>query len=116
MEIVNGFEDSSVQKAVRLLNDGDIVAFPTETVYGLGADALNSYAVAKIFEAKSRPRLDPLIVHIGQADWVFRYAEHVPSHALKLIDAFWPGPLTLILQKQAIIPRYCYRRPADSGN
>jgi len=104
MEIVNGFEDSSVQKAVRLLNDGDIVAFPTETVYGLGADALNSYAVAKIFEAKSRPRLDPLIVHIGQADWVFRYAEHVPSRAMKLIDAFWPGPLTLILQKQAIIP------------
>jgi len=104
MEIVNGFDASSIEKAAAILNAGDIVAFPTETVYGLGADALNPYAVAKIFEAKRRPHFDPLIVHIGKKDWVFRYAKDVSPDIIKLIDAFWPGPLTLILQKQTIIP------------
>ncbi len=104
MEIVNGFEDSSIERAVRLLNKGDVVAFPTETVYGLGADALNPYAVAKIFEAKNRPHFDPLIVHIGRKEWIYDYTERVPLDALNLIEAFWPGPLTLILQKKTIIP------------
>lgn len=104
MEIVSGFEDSSIVKAAQLLRAGDVVAFPTETVYGLGADALNPYAVAKIFEAKSRPHFDPLIVHISEKDWVFRYAEDVPSDASKLMETFWPGPLTLILQKKSLIP------------
>jgi len=104
MEIVNGFENSSIVRAVELLNNGDIVAFPTETVYGLGADALNPYAVAKIFEAKNRPHFDPLIVHVGRKEWLHDYAEDVPQDALKLIDAFWPGPLTLILQKKICIP------------
>jgi L-threonylcarbamoyladenylate synthase len=104
MEILNGFENSSIERAVKLLNKGNIVAFPTETVYGLGADALNPYAVAKIFEAKNRPHFDPLIVHIGRKEWVYDYAEHVPQDALKLINAFWPGPLTLILHKKTLIP------------
>jgi L-threonylcarbamoyladenylate synthase len=104
MEIANGFETSSIEKAVQLLVAGEVVAFPTETVYGLGADALNPYAVAKIFEAKNRPHFDPLIVHISEKDWVFRYADHVPPDALKLVETFWPGPLTLILQRKTIIP------------
>ena len=104
MEIVNGFENSSIGQAVELLRSGDVVAFPTETVYGLGADALNPYAVAKIFEAKNRPHFDPLIVHIGRKEWIDQYAEEVPQDALKLIDVFWPGPLTLILRKKTLIP------------
>jgi L-threonylcarbamoyladenylate synthase len=104
MEIANGFEASSIEKAVQLLVAGEVVAFPTETVYGLGADAVNPYAVAKIFEAKNRPHFDPLIVHVSEKDWVFRYADHVPPDALKLVEVFWPGPLTLILQRKTIIP------------
>lgn len=104
MEIANGFDKTSIMHAVDILRNGGIVAFPTETVYGLGADALNSYAVAKIFEAKNRPHFDPLIVHLGQNDWIYRYAETVPPDALKLIEAFWPGPLTLILRKKHVIP------------
>jgi len=104
MEIVNGFKNSSIERAVGLLTNGDVVAFPTETVYGLGADALNPYAVAKIFEAKNRPHFDPLIVHVGRKEWIYDYTEDVPQDALKLIDIFWPGPLTLILQKKTLIP------------
>jgi L-threonylcarbamoyladenylate synthase len=104
MEIVNGFENASIERAVELLNNGDVVAFPTETVYGLGADALNPYAVAKIFEAKNRPHFDPLIVHVGRKEWIYDYTEDVPQDALKLIDTFWPGPLTLILKKKTLIP------------
>ncbi len=100
MEILNGFERSSIEKAVRLLRKGDVVVFPTETVYGLGADAENTYAVAKIFEIKGRPKFDPLIVHIGDKESVFRVARSVPPEASRLIDRFWPGPLTLILEKK----------------
>lgn len=104
MQLLNGYESSAIKKAIQLLKDGDIVAFPTETVYGLGADAFNPYAVAKIFEAKKRPRFDPLIVHIGEKDWLFDLAEHVPPEAERLIDAFWPGPLTIILKKKDVVP------------
>ena len=104
MEILNGFEPSSIEKAVELLRRGDVVAFPTETVYGLGADAFNPYAIAKIFEIKKRPRFDPLIVHIGEKDWIFNIAGHIPPEAERLIDRFWPGPLTIILHKKDIIP------------
>ena len=104
MQLLNGHEPSAIIKAIQLLRSGDIVAFPTETVYGLGADAFNPYAVAKIFEAKKRPRFDPLIVHIGEKDWLFDLAEHVPPEAEKLIDAFWPGPLTIILKKKGVVP------------
>jgi L-threonylcarbamoyladenylate synthase len=104
MEIVNGNEPASIEKALEILRGGDIVAFPTETVYGLGADALNPYAVAKIFEVKKRPRFDPLIVHIGDRRWLTAFAGQVPSEIVRLTDRFWPGPLTVILPKRPIIP------------
>ncbi len=104
MEIVNGFENASIERAVELLKSGDVIAFPTETVYGLGADALNPYAVAKIFEAKNRPHFDPLIVHISRKEWTYDYTEEVPRDAVRLMNMFWPGPLTLILRKKPSIP------------
>lgn len=104
MEILNGDEPASIEKALTILRRGDIVAFPTETVYGLGADALNPYAVAKIFEVKKRPRFDPLIVHICERHWLSAFAGHVPAEIIRLTDRFWPGPLTVILPKKPIIP------------
>ena len=102
-EILDGYKPASVERAVAALRAGDVVAFPTETVYGLGADALNSSGVAKIFEMKKRPRFDPLIVHIGQKEWLASFTREVPPQAQKLIDRFWPGPLTIILEKQPVI-------------
>lgn len=104
MEILNGYKPSSMSKALKLLKKGDVVAFPTETVYGLGADAFNPYAVAKIFEVKKRPRFDPLIVHIDRKDWLDKITDDIPTKARMLMDRFWPGPLTMILKKKAIIP------------
>ena len=93
--------------AVELLRKGDLVALPTETVYGLAAKALNPIAVAKIFEAKERPRFDPLIVHLPNRDWLGRIAD-VPAGDRQLIgklaDKFWPGPLTIVLPKREIVP------------
>jgi len=93
--------------AVELLRKGDLVALPTETVYGLAAHALNPIAVAKIFEAKERPRFDPLIVHLPNRDWLRRIAE-LPSSdrqlILELADKFWPGPFTMVLPKCGIVP------------
>ena len=91
-------------RAVELLRAGQLVAFPTETVYGLGADAANPEAVARIFAAKGRPTDHPLIVHVSGDDAVDRWAERVPGFAWELMEAFWPGPLTLILKKQAWVP------------
>ena len=91
-------------RAVELLRAGQLVAFPTETVYGLGADAANPEAVARIFAAKGRPVDHPLIVHLYGHDAVDRWAEQVPGFAWELMEAFWPGPLTLILKKQAWVP------------
>ena len=86
--------------AVRTLRDGGLVAFPTETVYGLGADATNGRAVARIFEAKGRPRFNPLIVHVRDADEAARHAVfHAPAR--RLAEAFWPGALTLVLPRAA---------------
>ena len=93
--------------AVELLRKGEIVALPTETVYGLAADALNAIAVAKIFEAKERPRFDPLIVHLPDRAWLEKVAD-LPAQdrqlILKLVDKFWPGPFTMVLPKRQIIP------------
>lgn len=91
-------------RAVELLRAGELVAFPTETVYGLGADASNSEAVSKIFAAKGRPADHPLIVHLCGHDAVDHWAEQVPAVAWELMETFWPGPLTLILKKQAWVP------------
>lgn len=90
--------------AVELLTAGELVAFPTETVYGLGADAANPAAVAKIFSAKGRPADHPLIVHVAGHDWVEQWAQDVPDVAWELMETFWPGPLTLILKKQSWVP------------
>jgi L-threonylcarbamoyladenylate synthase len=91
-------------RALELLRAGELVAFPTETVYGLGADAANPAAVAKIFAAKGRPADHPLIVHLAGHDAVDHWAEQVPAVAWELMETFWPGPLTLILKKQAWVP------------
>jgi len=104
VEILDGYKPSSIERAARELGNGEVVAFPTETVYGLGADALNGIAVAKIFEIKKRPHFDPLIIHLGEKDWIFKYAETVPPKAALLIERFWPGPLTIILKKNGLIP------------
>jgi L-threonylcarbamoyladenylate synthase len=104
MKILNGYETKAIEEAVATLRAGDVVVFPTETVYGLGADVFNPYAVAKIFEIKRRPRFDPLIVHISARDSMYDIAEHVPSLAMRLVDRFWPGPLTIILRKKEKIP------------
>ena len=91
-------------RAVGLLRAGELVAFPTETVYGLGADASNPAAVARIFAAKGRPADHPLIVHLAGHDAVEHWAEQVPAVAWELMETFWPGPLTLILKKRAWVP------------
>jgi L-threonylcarbamoyladenylate synthase len=93
--------------AVELLRNGEIVALPTETVYGLAADALDPIAVAKIFEAKGRPRFDPLIVHLPDRDWLERIANVSAQDrqvVLKLAEKFWPGPFTMVLTKREIVP------------
>jgi L-threonylcarbamoyladenylate synthase len=95
---------TEIERAVVLLRQGDLVAFPTETVYGLGADASNPAAVAKIFAAKGRPADHPLIVHIPDATHLERWARDIPEAAHVLAKAFWPGPLTLILKRQSDVP------------
>jgi L-threonylcarbamoyladenylate synthase len=91
-------------RAVELLQAGELVAFPTETVYGLGADAANPEAVAKIFAAKGRPANHPLIVHLPGAAYLDRWARDIPAVAWELAEAFWPGPLTLILKRAPEVP------------
>jgi L-threonylcarbamoyladenylate synthase len=98
---------TAIPRAVALLQRGEPVALPTETVYGLAADALNPIAAAKIFEAKDRPRFDPLIVHLPNRDWLERVAkidDESRGSVEKLIAQFWPGPLTLVLGRQSIVP------------
>lgn len=92
-----------VEEAVDLLRRGEVVALPTETVYGLGADALDARACAKVFEAKNRPLSDPLIVHLPDRGWLEKLAEAPPA-ALRLAEAFWPGPLTLVVPRRDLVP------------
>lgn len=95
---------SDMEAAVHCLQNGELVGIPTETVYGLAANALNAEAVAKIFSAKNRPFFDPLIVHIHDIAEAEKYVQSMPEKAQKLAEAFWPGPLTLVLPKKEIIP------------
>lgn len=97
--ILDGQLDASVQAAAQALARGELLGLPTETVYGLAADADNDAAVARIFAAKGRPANHPLIVHVADASAITHYAKEVPLFAQQLIDAFWPGPLTLILPR-----------------
>ena len=99
--ILPGSDPAALAQAVERLRAGELVAIPTETVYGLAADALSDAAVARIFAAKGRPENHPLIVHVAGSAQVADYAAEVPAFAQRLIDAFWPGPLTLILPRRA---------------
>ncbi len=94
----------AVALAAELLRAGEVAAFPTETVYGLGANGLNEEAVAKIFAAKGRPSDNPLILHIAKTEEIFPLVSEFPEKARKLAEAFWPGPLTLVLPKSAAVP------------
>jgi len=96
--------ESNIRRASDLLRAGELVAVPTETVYGLGADALNPEAVRRIFAAKGRPVDHPLIVHLPDAEQMLQWAASVPGEAAALARAFWPGPLTLILKRDASVP------------
>jgi L-threonylcarbamoyladenylate synthase len=98
--ILDGQPPISIAAAAQALQRGELLGLPTETVYGIAADAGNDAAVAKIFAAKGRPANHPLIVHVASALGVQRFASHVPDFAQKLIDAYWPGPLTLILPRR----------------
>lgn len=93
-------KEETYTQAVDIIRSGGIVAFPTETVYGLGADATNAEAVGKIFEAKGRPTDNPLIVHVDSKETAINYVDDVSDKALKLMDAFWPGALTLIMKSK----------------
>ena len=96
---LDGTEPAAIEQAAVLLAQGELVAFPTETVYGLGARADDDAAVAKIFLAKGRPAAHPLIVHVADAASALAFAAHLPPLAQRLIDAFWPGPLTVIVPR-----------------
>ena len=102
--IINNAGEGALNTAGKIIRDGGIVAFPTETVYGLGADCYNEAAVKKIFKAKGRPSDNPLIVHLASIDDVKNVAREIPGNAQKLLKAFAPGPMTLILKKKPDIP------------
>ena len=94
----------NIEKAAEIIRRGGLLGIPTETVYGLGANALNADACRRIYEAKGRPQDNPLIIHVPDASWLSRYCEKVPESAYRLAEAFWPGPLTMILPKRGIVP------------
>lgn len=93
-----------IKEAARIIKNGGLVIFPTETVYGLGADAFNPAAVAKIFKVKGRPGKKPLIVHVSKKSTIDVVAKDIPREARVLVKKFWPGPLTLVLKRKKIVP------------
>ncbi len=93
-----------IEDAAKIIREGGLVAFPTETVYGLGANALNPDAVARIFIEKERPSFDPLIVHINSTDYLPLLCKNPDDYLYKLAEAFWPGPLTMVVPKSKIVP------------
>lgn len=95
---------SSVMEAAHFLRQGEVVAIPTETVYGLAGNALNPQSVARIFEVKQRPAFDPLIIHVPDLTTARNYIDQLPQKAIALAESFWPGPLTLVLPRKKIIP------------
>jgi len=97
-------EIATIRKAACIIRNGGLVAFPTETVYGLGADALNAKAVLALFKAKKRPLDNPPIVHVGRPEDVYRLAVEVPAKAKILMRTFWPGPLTFVFKRSSIVP------------
>ncbi|GFZ31265.1 threonylcarbamoyl-AMP synthase [Clostridium zeae] len=105
VKIINNVEEdvNYIKRAAECIKNGGTVVFPTETVYGLGADALNENAVKKIFIAKGRPQDNPLIIHVASKD-VEKYVQDIPEVAEKLMNKFWPGPLTILFNKKSIVP------------
>jgi len=97
-------DETQITNAAAILRRGGLVAFPTETVYGLGANALDERAVARVFDVKARPRFDPLIVHVAEMRWLERLTTDFPPCARQLAERFWPGPLTLVLPKTSAVP------------
>lgn len=95
---------NDIQQAAALLRAGGLVGIPTETVYGLGANGLDPAAVGGIFAAKGRPQDNPLILHIPGADWLERYCRNIPAAAYELASRFWPGPLTMVLERRDVVP------------
>lgn len=102
MSFISNCTASAIKDAATSLINGDLVAFPTETVYGLGADAANEKAVKKIYQVKGRPSDHPLIVHISNLKQLDKWAREIPDYAIKLARSFWPGPMTLILPRTAL--------------
>ena len=100
---------AGIARGAELLRQGELVALPTETVYGIAAAARNGEAVKKIFVAKGRPQDNPLIIHVPSADWLERYCQNVPAAAYRLAEKFWPGPLTMILEDKGVVS------PATTG-
>mgnify|MGYP002869779339 CR=1 FL=1 len=98
-------KQADLELAANLLRRGELVALPTETVYGLGADGLNAEAVKRIFAAKGRPQDNPLILHVPEASWLDRYCRDVPETARLLAETFWPGPLTMVLPVADCVPK-----------
>ena len=99
MSIISNCTESAIKEAATSLISGNLVAFPTETVYGLGADATNEDAIARIYAVKGRPTGHPLIVHISSIEHLDKWAKEIPEYAIKLARSFWPGPMTLILPR-----------------
>jgi len=102
--VLSADSPGAIAEAARILRAGGVVAFPTETVYGLGADAMNPGAVARVFEVKARPSFDPLIVHLADAEELPRVARTADPRASLLAARFWPGPLTLVLPRREELP------------
>ena len=98
------FTAEEIGPAADIIRRGGLLGIPTETVYGLGANGLDPAAVRRIFEAKGRPQDNPLILHVPAMDWLERYCKHIPAAAYTLAERFWPGPLTMILERREMVP------------
>ena len=103
--LLSSFDAATPALAAEIIRNGELVAIPTETVYGLGANGLDENAVAKIFEAKGRPQDNPLILHLSCAEEMDRYCHHVPQMAYRLAEKYWPGPLTIVLPARDCVPK-----------
>ena len=101
-QFVSNCTADAMARAAQSLKSGSLIAFPTETVYGLGADATNQQAVARIYEVKGRPADHPLIVHVGDMQDIAQWSDEIPDYAIALARAFWPGPMTLILKRSSL--------------
>jgi len=106
MQVLSNPTQNEIKMAAKALKEGHLIAFPTETVYGLGADAVNEKAVSRVYSVKGRPKDHPLIVHISSINQLVKWAVDIPEFAIKLADEFWPGPMTLILKKSDLAKEF----------